>query len=142
MPAGDKGMGMDRKRIEKMLAVAISPGAYEEEAISALRKAREVVKKNPLLAHPAPPTPAPVPAPDHSVQYRATNISPFWLNIFIGGLSEQAYGLGLRSKFSFDFGVAPTAVDIRCDGPKASCESFEAHLNWVVGYINSQPPKT
>jgi hypothetical protein len=38
-------MGMDRKRIEKMLAVAISPGAYEEEAISALRKAREVVKK-------------------------------------------------------------------------------------------------
>jgi hypothetical protein len=90
---------MDRKRIEKMLAVAISPGAYEEEAISALRKAREIVKKNPLLAYPAPPMPAPVPvpAPDHSVQYRATNISPFWLNIFVGGLSEQAYGLGLEA---------------------------------------------
>jgi hypothetical protein len=29
---------MDRKRIEKMLAVAINPGAYEEEAIAALRK--------------------------------------------------------------------------------------------------------
>jgi Protein of unknown function (DUF2786) len=33
---------MDRKRIEKMLAVAINPGVYEEEAISALRKAREI----------------------------------------------------------------------------------------------------
>ena len=42
---------MDRKKIEKMLAVAISPGAYEEEAIAALRKAREIVKQNPLLAH-------------------------------------------------------------------------------------------
>jgi Protein of unknown function (DUF2786) len=36
---------MDRKKIEKMLAVAISPGAYEEEAIAALRKAREIVKQ-------------------------------------------------------------------------------------------------
>ena len=43
---------MNRKQIDKMIAVALSPGAYEEEAIVALRKAREVVKKNPELAHP------------------------------------------------------------------------------------------
>ena len=29
---------MDRKKIEKMLAVAISPGAYEEEAIARYAK--------------------------------------------------------------------------------------------------------
>ena len=53
---------MDRKQIDKMIAVALSPGAYEEEAIVALRKAREVVKKNPALAHPEPPA-APTPLP-------------------------------------------------------------------------------
>jgi hypothetical protein len=137
-----EGSTMSREKIEKMLAVAISPGAYEAEAIAALRKAREVVKLNPSLAHPVPP-PAPtvsVPPADHSVQYRATNIRPTWLNNFVGNLSEQAYGLGLRSKFSFDFTVLPTAVDIRCDGPKAACDTFDAHLNWLVNFINSQPP--
>jgi hypothetical protein len=106
---------MDRKKIEKMLAVAISPGAYEEEAIATLRKAREIVKQNPLLAHPEPPPPPPVPTvlpPDHSIEYRVTNINPFWTNILVGSLSQEAYGLGLRSKFVFDFSVTPTALDI------------------------------
>jgi hypothetical protein len=136
---------MDRKKIEKMLAVAISPGAYEEEAIAALRKAREVVKQNPSLAHPIPPPPAPllsVPPPDHSVEYRATNILPSWLNVLVGSLSQEAYGLGLRSKFSFDFSVTPTAVDIRCDGPKIACDAFEVHLHWLADFINLQPPET
>jgi hypothetical protein len=135
---------MDRKRIEKMLAVAINPGAYEEEAISALRKAREVVKQNPSLAHPEPPPLAPVPPvppPDHSVEYRLTNIKPFWKDILIGSLSQAAYGLGLRSKISFDFTVSPTAIDIRGDGPAAECEAFKAHVEWIIGYINAQPPQ-
>jgi hypothetical protein len=135
---------MDRKKIEKMLAVAISPGAYEEEAIAALRKAREIVKQNPLLAHPEPPPPPPVPTvlpPDHSIEYRVTNINPFWTNILVGSLSQEAYGLGLRSKFVFDFSVTPTALDIRCDGPAVGCNAFKAHLEWIIGYINAQPPQ-
>jgi hypothetical protein len=134
----------NRKRIEKILAVAINPGAFEQEAIAALRKAREIVKQDPSLAHPAPPPPAPAPAvlpPDHSIEYRVTNVTPFWMNILIDSLSQAAYGLGLRSKFAFDFGVTPTAVDIRCDGPAAGCDGFKAHLEWIIGYINAQPPR-
>jgi hypothetical protein len=136
---------MDRERFDKIMAVAVNPGAYEDEAVAALRKARELVKQNPSLAHPPPAPIAPIvpkPPPDHSVEYRVTHISPFWMNIFIGSLSEQAYGLGLRSKFSFDFGVIPTAVDVRCDGPIAGCGAFKAHLDWLIEYINSQPPKS
>ena len=97
---------MNRDQIDKILAVAISPGAYEHEAIAALLKAREIVQKNPSLAHPSPAptsTAPPVPPPDHSIQYRVDNIIPFWLSIFLSNLSEQAYGLGLRSKLSCDF---------------------------------------
>jgi hypothetical protein len=132
---------MDRRQIEKILSIAISPGAYEDEAIAALLKAREVVKKNPSLAHPAPPSTLPppiVPAPDHSIQFRATQIAPSWFPIFIGNLSEQAYGLGLKSKLSCDFSVTPTALDIRCDGPKDACEMFETHLKWLIAYVNAQ----
>ena len=35
-------MSKDRDRLEKVIAVALNPGAYEEEAITALRKAREL----------------------------------------------------------------------------------------------------
>ena len=36
---------MSRDRFEKILAVAVNPGAYEGEAIAALRKARELVER-------------------------------------------------------------------------------------------------
>jgi hypothetical protein len=136
---------MDRKQIEKMIAVALSPGAYDEEAISALRKAREVVRKNPALAHPEPPQalpPPPTPPPDHSIQYRISNVSRFWLPPLLSNLSEQAYGLGLRSKLSCVFSEESTAIDVRCDGPQASCGAFVAHLNWLLNHVNSQPPQT
>jgi hypothetical protein len=139
------GPVMDRKHIDKMIAVALSPGAYEEEAIVALRKAREVVKKNPALAHPDPPSATTSPAapkPDNSIQYRVSKISDFWLPILMGNLSEQAYGLGLRSKLSCDFSETLRAVNIRCDGPEAACDAFVAHLNWLLNHINSQPPQT
>ena len=131
---------MDREKLDKVLAVAINPGAYEEEAIAALRKAREIVKQNPALAHPEPPAAPAIPAPDDSIEFKITNIEPFWMNILVSSLSQEAYGLGLRSKISFDYGVIPIAVDIRCDGPSASCVKFKAHLDWLIGYINEQPP--
>src|SRR5437899_1946698 len=37
-------------RLDKVLAVAINPGAYEPEAVAALRKARQLVKRDPALA--------------------------------------------------------------------------------------------
>ena len=110
----------DRDRFNKVLAVAINPGSYEQEAIAALRKARDFVKTDPSLAHPPPPPPTPVmkgaPPDEASLQSKVTNITRFWLPIFLSNLSEQAYGLGLKSKLSCDFSVTPTTVNIRCDG--------------------------
>jgi hypothetical protein len=37
----------NRDRFDKIIAVAINPGAYEEEAMSALRRARALVKEDP-----------------------------------------------------------------------------------------------
>jgi hypothetical protein len=65
-------MSNDRDRLEKVIAVALNPGAYEEEAFTALRKARELVRQDPQLAHaPPPPTPAPEPPPpvEHSLAF-------------------------------------------------------------------------
>lgn len=135
-------MSADRERFEKVLAIAINPGAYENEAISALRKARELVKKDRSLAHP-PPAPAPKPAPpgDDSLEIKITRIGPFWLNILLSNLSQEAYGLGLKSKLTCDFSETPTAVNIRCDGPRDACATFRVHLKWLIDYINSQPRK-
>jgi hypothetical protein len=131
----------DRGRFQKVLAIAINPGAYETEAIAALRKARNLVKIDPSLAHPPPPsTPvARVAPPDESsLQIRVSKITGFWLPVFLSNLSEQAYGLGLRSKLSCDFSANTTTVSIRCDGSKQGCEAFEAHLNWLIERINSR----
>src|SRR5258708_33639726 len=136
-------MPTDRDRFDKVLAVAINPGAYEGEAIAALHKARELVKKTPSLAHPPPPPPPlppaakPAPPDEASFQVQITNVPPFWLNILLNLLSQEAYGLGLKSKMVCDF--KESAVDVRCDGPKKACKAFEAHVTWVVDYVNSQP---
>ena len=132
---------MDRKKLDKVLAVAINPGAFEEEAIAALRKAREIIKQHPSLAHPEPVAPPVIPPPDDSIEFKITNVKPFWMMILVSSLSQEAYGLGLRSKISFDYDVVPVAVDIRCDGSSAACVKFKAHLEWIIGYINSQPPQ-
>jgi hypothetical protein len=133
---------MSRDRFEKIMAVAVNPGAYEGEAIAALRKARELVKQDPSLGHPVLPTEIPPKTPDdHSFETRLTNVSSYWQDILVGSLSAEAYGLGLRSKFGFDFKISPTALDVRCDGPKEACDAFKAHLEWVIAYINAQPPK-
>lgn len=137
-------LSKDRDRLDKIIAVAINPSAYEDEAISALRRARELVRQNPSLAHPpAPQAPATTTAPalEASYQSKITNIRPFWLPVLLDNLSKEAYGLGLRSKLEVDFSGPLFAVDVRCDGSKAACETFKAHMNWLIAYINSQPPQ-
>ena len=135
---------MDRKQIDKMIAVALSPGAYEKEAIAALMKARAVVQKNPSLAHPEPLPKVPsAPKPDHSIQYTVSHVTMDWLSVLLSSLSEQAYGLGLKSKFSCDYSNTGqgVTVNIRCDGLQAGCDAFVSHLNWLLTHINSELAK-
>lgn len=138
-------MSKDRDRLEKVIAVALNPGAYEQEAITALRKARELVRQDPELAHPPPPPtspPEPPPPVEHSLAFQVTKIPPYWTNIFTNNVSEAAYGLGLKSKIVVELEETSRAIRIRCDGPKQACAVFEAHLNWLLTYINTQPPKS
>jgi hypothetical protein len=137
-------MSDGRERYDKVLAVAVNPGAYEGEAIAALLRARELVKRNPSLASPplppTPPPPKPAPPDEASLQIKVSNISRFWLNIFLSNLSQEAYGLGLKNKMVSDFkSTKPHAVEIRCDGQKDACVAFQTHLNWLLDVINSQP---
>jgi hypothetical protein len=137
-------MASNRDQFNKIIAVAVSPGAYDAEAIAALRKARDLVKNDPSLAHPPPAPPAPPPktptAPEQSYGVKITNIAPFWLHILLNSLSQQAFGLGLKSQLSIDVSTDPsTAVEVRCDGSTGVCTAFEAHVNWLLDYINSQP---
>ena len=103
----------DRVRFDKVLAVAIDPGAYEAEAVAALRAARQLIKKNPALAYPPPPAPKPAPPGEFSHQVRITNVAPFWLYIMINSLSQLAYGLGLKVKLSLTLrsGHSPSMSD-------------------------------
>jgi hypothetical protein len=69
-------MASDIDRLDKVLAIAVNPEAYETEAVAALRAARQLIKKNPSLAdpprHPRVPTPKPAPLGEHSRQVRIT----------------------------------------------------------------------
>jgi hypothetical protein len=121
----------------KIVAIALNPGAYEDEAIAALLKARELAKKDPSLAHP-PATPPQASPTDDAVEIKISNVSPYWVNILLNSLSREAYGLGLKSKFVTDFGD-PHVINIRCDGPKSACDAFRAHVDWSINYVNSQP---
>ena len=135
-------MTSNRDRFNKVMAVAVNPGAYEPEAIAALRMAREIVKREPSLAHPPPPpapTPPPAPPDEVSLKIRFTNIPPFWLHIIINSLSQEAFGLGLKNKIVIDFNVQPYALDVRCDGAKPACDAFQKHADWLLAYVNSQP---
>ena len=81
----------------------------------------------------------PVEAGDYTEQWRLTNVASFWLPITVDNLSGQAYGLGLKSKFAFDFKVIPTALDITCTGSKEACERFGQAIATFIAYINTQP---
>src|SRR6266446_470518 len=132
-------MSDDRGRFDKVLAIAINPGAYEGEAIAALRKARKLVGKNPALAYPSSaPSQKSSDSTGYSFTAKVTSIAPFWLNIFLNMLSDDAYRLRLISKITCDFTQTPIAVDIRCDGSKNACAEFEACVQWLINYINSK----
>jgi hypothetical protein len=132
---------MSRDRFDKIIAIAVNPGAYEEEAIAALLKARQLARENPSLAHP-PYSPSVKTSPSEaSKQFTLTKIPPFWLNIFADNISNMAYGLGLKSKISYEFKQRPVALSIRCDGTLAACNALEAHLHWLIEHINSRPPQ-
>jgi len=115
----------------------MDPGAFEDEAVAALRKARELVKEDPSLREPESNAPK-IEPPQASFQARITNVQPDWLHVLMNSLSEEAYGLGLRSKITCDFSILPFPVEVRCDGSKEACDKFEAHLNWIIPYINQK----
>ncbi len=131
----------DKDRLDKVLAVAINPGAYEQEAIAALHKARELVKRDPNLAFDLPSLSCPLPwldpADEVSVEVEISGVSEFWLPILLNTLSEQAYVLSLKSKFICDF-ATPTTVQVKCDGRETACEAFKEHLNSLTEYIHSR----
>ncbi|WP_316166119.1 MULTISPECIES: hypothetical protein [unclassified Bradyrhizobium] len=124
-----------RKRFAKIVAIAMDPGAFEDEAIAALRKARELVRQDPTLKHPEI-NPPQIEKPKASFKARISNVDERWLTILMSNLSEEAYGLGLRSKIACDFSQTPIAVEVRCDGEQDACNTFEAHADWLIDYIN------
>jgi len=124
-----------KDRLDKVLAVAINPGAFEQEAVAALHKARELVKRDPNLAF--DPLPSLDSKDEASFEVEISGVSEFWLPIVLNTLSEQAYALGLKSKIISDF-ATPTTVKVKCDGRDTACEAFKEHLNSLTEYIHSR----
>jgi hypothetical protein len=128
-------------RLDKVLAVAINPGAYEQEAVAAFHKAREWLRAIQILpsALPSPRYRLPRldPADEASFEIVISGISEFWLPILLNALSEQTYVLELKSKIICDF-ATPTTVHVKCDGREMACEAFNEHLNSLVEYIRSR----
>ena len=133
-----------RDRFDKIIAIAVNPATYEEEAVTALRKARELVKENRALAHPASPAPEPPSPPSYYFQVAITNIPPDWLTVVAHSLSKEAYGLGLKSKIEYDFSDTPLSLNVRADGSRAACDAFEQHFTRLMDFVNSHQhqPKT
>jgi hypothetical protein len=138
-------MSNERERLEKVLAIAINPGAIEHEAIAALKRARDLVKQNPSLAH--PPAPSASPRQQHTPESHVTfrtrikTVHPDWLLILVELLSKRAYDLELKYQISFDFKELPTAVHIVYEGARNTCHAFDKTVEWAVHYINQQLTK-
>jgi len=137
-------MSNDRDRLQKVLSLAINPGAIEGEAVAALHRARELVKQNPSLAHPPVPPASPPfqpPPPQATFKVSITSVHPDWILILVGFLSKTAYELELKHKIEFDFSQTLTAVNVICDGSQTSCASFEKQVEWCIRYINEELKK-
>jgi hypothetical protein len=131
-------MSRKRERFDKVMAVAVSPGAYEAEAMAALRRARNLVKDDPSLAHPPPKSVTTMATrEDASFQTQIRNVSQFWLPIIMSNLSSQGYGLGLKSRIVTAFRETSYAVDVKCDGSREACRQFQVHLDWLITFVNS-----
>ena len=135
---GIMAMSRKRDRFDKVMAVAINPGAFEAEAVAALRRARDLVKGDPSLAYP----PAEHGAGEASFQTTITNVSRFWLPIIMSNLSSEGYGLGLKSKIVTGFRDSSYAIDVRCDGSTEACQVFKTHLDWLISFVNCRPMLT
>jgi hypothetical protein len=140
-------MTKDHEQFAKVLALAINPGAVEGEAVAALRRLRELVKRNPTLghapSHPSPPSSPPRPAsqPLSTLNVRVSTVHPDWLLILVSLLSRTAYQLALKYQIDFDFSETPTAVTVVCEGTDAACTSMSETVTWAVNYINAQLAK-
>jgi hypothetical protein len=126
-----------KDRLDKVLAVAVNPGAYEQEAVAALHRARELIKRDPNLAFDLPSVSGLDPAREAPFESEISGVSEFWLPILLNTLSDRAYTLRLRSKFICDFAI-PTTVHVICDGKDTACEAFEEHLNVLMEYMRSR----
>jgi hypothetical protein len=130
-----------KHRLDKVLAVAINPGAYEEEALAALHKARELVKRDPNLVVDLPSMSCLLPrlksADEVSFEVEINGISEFWFPIVLNALSEQAYVLRLKSRFICEF-ATPITLHVKCDGRETDCAAFKEHLDSLVEYIHSR----
>jgi len=126
-------MADDRRRFEKIVALAINPGAVEGEAIAAFRRARELVVQNPSLAHPLPSSvPATLdPPPQATFKVSITDVHPDWILILVGLLSKTGYGLNLKQKIEFDFSRSLTGS---CGFSTGSTELLRSARN------DEQPP--
>jgi len=116
----------ERNRFQKIIAVAVNPGAQEPEAIAALRRARQLVRQNPELAH--PPTPEPVSAqkkPEASFKAKITDISNDWIAILMGLLSKCAHTYGLLSRFDVEFRDTGVDLNVLVEGTSRACTDFE-----------------
>src|SRR5260370_42046319 len=127
----------NRTRFEKIIAIAMDPGAFEDEAIAALRKARELIRQDPGLKEPEIRPPKVEPA-EASFKSRITNVQNDWLTILMSNLSQEAYGLGLKSKIVCDYAERLTTVEVRCDGSADASNKFQGPLDSPIHYTNKQ----
>jgi len=128
-----------REKLDKIISVAINPGAYEDEAIAALLRARALVQEDPSLAHPQPTPPKRSADQDCSYQTQISNITALVLPVLMTNLSAEAYGLGLKSKIEVEFieGRTTYVLNVRCDGTARACQEFAAHVKWVIDFHNN-----
>jgi hypothetical protein len=134
-------MANDRDRLTKVLALAMHPQTVPNEAMAAFRRARDLVKANPSLAHPPSPPPPKspaTPAPEATFSANITSVHPDWILILVGSLSQRAYKLDLKHKIGFDFTQTLTSVQLVCEGTQDACNSIEKHMHWIIGYINDK----
>jgi hypothetical protein len=137
----------DKNSFHKILALAVNPGAPDGEAQAALGKLRELVRQNPSLTMPPAPPPMPAPPPpkppNDSYSTKITYVGSFWFLIVLNSLSEKAFNLGLQYQLTSDplISKTPMTIQVRYDGPPYECQAFGVHINWLIDYINSQPPQ-
>jgi hypothetical protein len=139
-------MTKDRDQFNKVLTLAINPGSIEGEAVAALRRLRELVAKNPTLAHPTSHLPqvarAPPPEPNATLNVRVTGVHPDWLLIGVSLLSRTAFELTLKYRIDFDFSEIPTVLTLVCEGTDQACSAMSDDVTWLINYINKQTSKS